>query len=532
MKSPLPRRLPAALLGMIAIAVAVALVLVFSIAKDVQQINRQGDAALFEQLTENIHAGKGAVSNVFANTQNFIDKGYVANPTGELIGKDLEPPSVGERNMLRFHAYYILFLIAPFLAFVQSSLLLTLAQSFCYFGLIVSVAALAFRETRSLWAALLLSALVLVNSNWLGGLLGQFYPDRLFVLAGFLVCWLSWKRGFSLVLVLMALLTAAINERAALIAGIAIIGCAMSREEVSLTRIRTWPWKIMVLGGVMLAYAYLEKTYGLDNLYYGGGYLPKSPGELVARLDNPDFQRNLGIFFANNAILMLLALPVPRLALLSLLVMMPNLIGNIGGAEKTGWLTHYHSYYFPVLAFAATAGASRLYAIWQQKFQRQTGIANGLISILIGASALLLYKVILQYDDGLPLKQAIAAAQNNFSDWRYGRPTGYAIRSEAKSMFAAGAQVQTTESGMALLHDHVRISVFPVAAEQADALFIPCDWLHQGPPGYTHPPAEFDHWLRLKGFDVSHANMLRAISYCAVHRLRPEPRRGQSPVAG
>ena len=509
----------ATLFGMLVATLLLMAAIAFSIAKDVQQLNRQGDAALFEQLIENIYAGKGAVSNVFANTQNFIDKGYVSKRTGELIGRELTPPFQGERNMLKFHAYFVLFLIAPLLALFQSSLLLALIQSLCFFGLALSTAILAFRETRSYWAAVLLPIAVLANSNWIGGLLGQFYPDRIFILFGFLICWMAWKHAFSFALLLLALLTVSINERAALIAGVAVIGCAMSREGVSLRHANTWPWATIAMGICMLAYAYLEKTYGLDNLYYGGGYLPGSMDELTARLSNQDFRHNIGIFLASNAILILFSFAVPRLALLSLIVMMPNLVGNIGGAEKTGWLTHYHSYYFPILAFAGTVGATRLYAFWQRQLPRSISLANVMASIVFGTSSLLMYKVVLQHEDGLPFRQALDSARNNFSDWHNGRPTGYAIRNEAKSMFSTGQQVLTTEVGMALLHDHVRIGVFPVAVEQGDALFIPCDWLKQGPPGYAHP-VEFGNWLQARGFDVSNPNTLHAISYCAVRRLQ------------
>lgn len=521
MSFSLLKRIFVAILG---ISVVCGLALAFSIAKDVQQLNRQGDAAIFEQLIENIYVGKGAVSNVFANTQNFIDKGYVFSSTGGLIGKDLSPPSSDERSMMKFHAYFILFLVAPFLSFVQSSLLLTITQSLCFFCLVFAVAVMALRETRSLWVAILMPTLVLVNSNWIGGLLGQFYPDRLFVFAGFLICWMAWKRSFSITFLIVAIFTASINERAALIAGIAIMGCAMSRHEVNLMRYKSWPWPMIGVGVAMLAYAYLEKTYVLENLYYTGSYFPGSLRELGGRLSNPDFQSNIGVFFANNGALFLLAIAVPRLALLSLLIMMPNVIGSIGGAEKIGWLTHYHSYYFPILVFAATAGASRMYLAWRYRLALQISSINirVFIAISIGATAFLLHKVVFRYDGSLPFRHAIASAVGNFSDWRHGRPTGYAIRNDAKSLFLYGQQVLTTEVGMALLHDHVRIGVFPVSIEDADALFIPCDWLQLGPSGYAYRPAEFGDWLLRKGFNVSGSSMLKAISYCSVHRYQPK----------
>lgn len=503
------------ILGM---ALMVALVIAFSIAKDVQQINRQGDAALFEQVVESIYLGKGAVSNVFANTQNFIDKGYAFVSIGELVGRDLTPPSADERNMLKFHAYLILFALAPFLAFVQSSLLLTFAQSLCFFGLIATVAMVAFRQTKSVWVSILMSGIVLVNSNWIGGLLGQFYPDRLFVLTGFLVCWAAWKRELSTTLVCLALLTALINERAALIAGIAITACAMSHDEVELRQPRSWQWRMILVGVVLLAYAYLEKTYVLDNVYYGGGYLPGSFSELKARLSDSVFQRNIGTFISNNFVLLLLSIGAPRLALLGFIVMTPNLIGNIGGAEKTGWLTHYHSYYFPILAFSATIGASNIYLFLKRKFNLSPPFVSAIYAVVIGLGVLLVNKTILQYDNEVVLSRVISLVRVNFSNWIYDLPTGYAIRDEAKSMFLPGTHVLTTEVGMALLNGHVRIGVFPVALEKSDAIFIPCNWLKQGPPGYLHPPYEFINWLASKGFDVAGSVRLNSIDHCAVYR--------------
>jgi hypothetical protein len=224
---------------------------------------------------------------------------------------------------------------------------------------------------------------------------------------------------------------------------------------------------MIVVGMALLAYAYLQKTYVLDNLYYGGGYLPGSFSELKARLSDAVFQRNIGIFFSNNFILILLSIAVPRLAFLSFIVMMPNLIGNIGGAEKTGWLTHYHSYYFPILSFAATIGASKIYIFLQRSFNLSYKSANVIYAMMIGFGVLLGNKIIFRHDNEVSLVNV------NFFDWFYTRPTGYAIRDEVKSMFLPGKQVITTEVGMALLHDRVRIGVFPVALEKSDAMFCP-----------------------------------------------------------
>ena len=44
------------------------------------------------------------------------------------------------------------------------------------------------------------------------------------------------------------------------------------------------------------------------------------------------------------------------MSIVILLIMLPNMIGDIGGAEKTGWSTHYHALYIPYLIAASCIG--------------------------------------------------------------------------------------------------------------------------------------------------------------------------------
>jgi hypothetical protein len=77
--------------ALIVLLVAI-MAITFSIGKDAIQLNRMGDAAIFEQIIENISAGKGAVSNVFANTQNYIDRGYAFLTPDVIARMKLESP--------------------------------------------------------------------------------------------------------------------------------------------------------------------------------------------------------------------------------------------------------------------------------------------------------------------------------------------------------------------------------------------------------------------------------------------------------
>lgn len=54
------------------------------------------------------------------------------------------------------------------------------------------------------------------------------------------------------------------------------------------------------------------------------------------------------------------------MALVAFAMMLPNIIGTIGGAEKIGWSTHYHSIYFPFLIAASLQGYCNI-LLWSKK---------------------------------------------------------------------------------------------------------------------------------------------------------------------
>ena len=328
---------------------------VFSIGKDAIQIDRQGDAAIFEQVSENIYAGKGAISNVFAATQNYIDRQYFSYSLSELLAKKLEPPISKERNMTHFHAYWVLYLFAPLLAWFHSSLLLTASQVLVYLGLVYGAFYILEKECNRFPIALLFGILILISPAIAGGIAGQFYPDRLFVFLGFLLCYLVYYKANIIIIVLLSLLTALINERAALIGGLTIIFVPLCQRD-SLIFIKR-NVAVFVVGLVLIAYSYWVGKFWLSNLYYST-YLPKNLTELTARFSDPVFFHNAVIFVLSNAVLLAFSMGNYRLFFLSVFFMIPNFIGNIGGAEKVNWLTHYHSYYIPVLVFSAAEGAA------------------------------------------------------------------------------------------------------------------------------------------------------------------------------
>ncbi|MGV8937594.1 MAG: DUF2079 domain-containing protein [Allorhizobium sp.] len=497
--------------------VSMAFSAVYAVGKNANQSGRMGDAAIFEQLIDNIHSGRGVVSNVFASTQNFIDRRYVTKTLEGLLAVDNQPPEEQERNMLQFHAYYVLYLIAPLRSVFSSSLTLILIQTLCIVGVLAGTSAFVARETRSIAAASVFGLLVLANANWSGSLIGQFYPDRIFVFAGFLLFFFAYQGNSKLKIILAALFVALLNERAALIGGGILLATPIYtrklRGNLSLVGLSC------ALGLILLSYAYYQKTFVLSNLYYGS-YMPANLADLVGRFHLDGFARNALLFLIANGPLLLLALANPTTALIALICMIPNIVGNVGGAEKIGWSTHYHSYYIPALFFAAAVGFTRI-TNWLQlrsadkRTKRWLRFALPLVFLAI----FITYK---PYGERVgylfygPIEQALRTS----SALSRGEPTTLDARARIEALFPQGASVSTTELGMAMLHEKTKLGVFGVDTKNFDYIFYPCSAFRRADSANAVGPTVTTEWLKSQGFDPSQMVKSEDIDYCRITNER------------
>lgn len=486
--------------------------------KDAIHTNRLGDAAIFEQLIENIHAGKGAVSNVFSATQNLIDKGAAGKPVPELLARPPAPAAEDERDMLRFHGYWSLFPIATLLALMPSSLLLAGVQTFCYLAVLAGAFYLVMRRTGQPLAALCFMPLVLMWPNWIGGFFGQFYPDRLFVPFAFALCCAVYFNMRPWASLLLAVLVAGLNERAGLIGGMLCVVLPFCRrvEPGAMDAGRRALLAPVLIGLGMLLYAYLYKKFFLANLYYDS-FLPSGPGELYERFTKIDtFAPNAWLLMQASAVLLALALVNVRLGLLALLCMVPNIIGNIGGAEKVGWVTHYHTYYIPVVLFCACVGFADLVRRY-----RTRPLAWLLLGCAIAGAG---WEMRRESSSGrLVSTEQVKSVFDSARNYRKGLPTGYDLRRELEAAVPPGSYVLTDELGTAMLHRRAQVNIFPIAIERADYLFFPCERLEGGDADSARAevPAA---WLHAHGFSTAHMQRFPGLGRCLL-------RRGSAPLA-
>lgn len=482
------------------------IILVFSIlfafGKDAVQINRSADSAIFEQVVENIYANVGAVSNVFSSTQNYIDKLYFAMPPEERVAQELSPPSSIERSVLGFHAYWILFFFAPFLKFLDSSLLLTIIHLTSYALLISSAMLVTLRSNAGTPGAIIIAFIVAMTPMVLGAIFGQFYPDRIFVFLGFAICALVYFRAGLWLIFFCAILVALVNERAALIGGVVMIVIPFCRRDEPLVLRENF--HILAIGFSLVVYSVAVEKIWLSNLYYDN-YLPTGIMDLVSRFGDETFFHNSFNFILANSALLVLALGNYRLMLLVWLIMSPNLIGSVGGAEKVGWLTHYHSYYFPILVFSAAIG---LGIILNSK-----GFKRKLIVVIVSIS-LSVFSFQREFSFGrLPTINDYSAVYDSLYNRLHNLPTGYNIRKEVVSLVPKDAFVVSDELGMALFVNHATLDLFPVSINKADYLFIPCNW-DMGNKAGRGEYSVANEWITDHGFQSKPKVEVAAIGRC------------------
>jgi len=163
-----------------------------------------------------------------------------------------------------------------------------------------------------------------------------------------------------------------------------------------------------------------------------------------------------------------------RALLIALGTMLPNIIGSIGGAEKVGWTTHYHSMYFPFLLWAIYRGYSNLYLIAKNKFKYKGVVV---VNILVVALTLItLYQYPYYTHTKNPLfnhalsRTVIELPRYTKSGDRY---QAILIGDELSKYIPKGSVVSTVEPLFTRLYKDREIHVYPAGIDRADFVVIP-----------------------------------------------------------
>lgn len=497
--------------------------------KEIKIDQMRGDSAIFFQVTENIANRGAAVSQVFANTQAYLESGLLVMPADKIAKDPLAPPPQAERNMLRFHAYFVLYPIAVLAKIIPVKALLLSLYVLAFTGVVLLAYFILRRDRMPLAAAALFCVLMMTHPGWSNGLLwGQFYPDRLFILFGFAFMYLATRKDSSLGMQIAAgAICLLIGERAAATAGIFWIAYTLLYWKQFSERERKTR---LAIGSALFIAGFLLLKLFVSNSNYSH-FLPTSLAEIVANLHNPVFTAKLGLFALVNLPLLALACFEWRLAVIAVVLMLPNALGNIGGAEKIGWITHYDSYYLPALFLAAMFGYEAAY--------KQLSVKKALPGFYAASAVLVLFLSMINPSSFAPVSISPSNISGNFfikfpqQALVFLTPAGLKYRAlgeQIDAMIPQNTVVSTSESLMPFLYRNRTIRYLPVDVDHADYAVVAVvkdgnaityggvsSFL--GPDEKAKVNAAIIARMRKDGYDFAHAQAVPAFGLAIVKRI-------------
>lgn len=492
-----------------------------------------GDTALYGQITKNIAYTGRAESNIYANTIDFINRGIAGMSVEDILDNDdvLIPPKTQSRNILSFHACYILYLVAPLCYFVSDFTCLTLVQALALSLSIVFLILLMREKQLPILIIILACILFASHPGWsIPAVYGAFYPERIFMGTGMYLVWALDKQRFSKFhFCFSTLLCCLVGERGALYAGMFILAYTVFfwKEKRSDKALR------ISLGIGAVLYFFLMIKYVLDNLYYTG---LGSKINIFSYLKNETNIARIGLFLFINVVLFLsLSLLDWKAFIIAFASMIPNILYDVGGAEKLGWSLHYHVFYFVFLMWAVMRGIVAINKLLEIRFGSRTLRFVSLSGLCL--TFIVLISTVSPYDVGVSFK--IDNVKNNVFICgstcinRYYIKGEKSIREEFDEFVLSHVKkndtISTIEEGMPVLTNH-HIYLYPLGLDTANAVLLSYyedeDGIHFcGSPIYASSEEDskyFDNQMILRmgemGYDIDNPSLFPAYGKAIITR--------------
>ncbi len=341
------------------------------------------DNAFLDQILVRIRETGRPMSQINAGVYELFE--LITMPPEEVLALPLDGPKPAEINQFRKHTYAILYLLAPLSHVVPGRIMLPVLKTMCFFGMLAFAYFFLRKEGVGYFSAALMTVLISAHPAWSWGLYWQMYVDRLFLICGLFFLYHVTKKDLNRrYLVIVALLCLSISERMGAVCGVAMLGFAILNPR----RYMAHKWLYATLALALIAVSVsIIKFYLVSKDYVGfsGSLLP---GNFLLNLQGiPGFREKMLTFIVVNLCLFgFLGLFNWRAYLMALGTMAPNIMGNLGGAEKTGFSTHYHSIYLPFLVWAVITG----YVSIRQRLSRTSSPRLSMLALNLLACVLML----------------------------------------------------------------------------------------------------------------------------------------------
>lgn len=431
---------------------------------------------LYESAANVIEVGR-PVSETVASWPRALE--LLTVPTEEFCRADLGMAELPKYDILESHAYFAIYPIALLLLFTTPEAAFSLLNALAHLTLVFAPVFYLWRRVGVL-AAAAFGLWIALYPAWSLSATGDYYLDRLympFALMSLFVMHgmvndsrrLNDPRWIG-VWVMTVLCAAAFTERAALMMLGSIAFFILFFPN--LRRSRRAFAAVLGAGLALVAYLVWYFTTLRAGVAGGGDLLGNISTDLLLTFQKPEMVAFVVVNVGFCGVLVVAA--GWRYLLLAAAAILPNLLISVGGAELSGWSTHYHTMYMPFVLFAATIGYDRLVGGLRGRSVRFA------IVLGVGAGAVLFGGSIDPYTGraadrfGAPLEAGIA-----------GRVLGHSLSpshplaaqvAEAASLdhlVPRDVSVSTVEAAMPSLYRHRSVSYFPIGLDDADYLVVP-----------------------------------------------------------
>lgn len=273
-------------------------------------------------------------------------------------------------NHFYFHTYFIAYILAPFVIFFDASWLLNFINCFSFISLLGLSYFILRRNKFTYFESFSIIFSFSLFQGWSQSFFAQPFFDTLFKLSSFLLLYFLYykfekkdddKFEFNsanlFYLFLIFLFSILIVEKASIyVFVILVIYLTFFIKKLTLRNILF----LSSMAFISLFYFLYLSNFFLENPYY--------------KNLSPSFYSQLHYFFNNDFLLeqttyfFIALLPFLFLNLIGsfknfiflLIVLSPNIFGSVGGSEKTGFYTHYHSLYIGVMFFLSLDSLTKL----------------------------------------------------------------------------------------------------------------------------------------------------------------------------
>ena len=342
------------------------------------------DTAGFLELTNRSNILKPLQSDYFRSAHGL---GLMVSTAPENICGLLPQINLGSSSFFSIHPYLIAFplSIISWLIPVNSAVLAANLLLMSVIGGMIALAVFMRKLDVSVIGITIFILAILCYPVLSQSLLGQPYFDRLMFGPGvvlFLLLWWSKHRSVRVWkwICVDSLVLALISERGAALAVLLAVGYLIllhGRQVIAKYELRM----ILGTGTSVLLYLYMWQTRWQNYSAYNGMSFRSLTGEFKSIFQLPIGEMNQ-VFYLTSIVFVVAALFAGRGLLIVFISFLPNLLFTVGGAELTGFLTHYHQTYLPVVVAAAAVGMCRITNTAVFGHQR---LSKTIVAILVGA---------------------------------------------------------------------------------------------------------------------------------------------------